>query len=166
MTRPTPIGRLAGLAVALLALSACGGPTESTGAEATEYTLRFGNDHVLDLDTEVIYDCSSGGCPGREWDIYVFDRGDFRVVHQNEPWAKIAHLRGRAFPDVDRDDARSAQFTGTFIGEPFDDTRVILIQTATGAVFKLGNPVERAATGTVTFQAAVLDRIMALDRGR
>jgi len=55
------------------------------------------------------------------------------------------------------EDARAATFTTSLVDAPFDSSRVILIRTDQGVMFKLGNPVEaELVVDGVTFDAAPL----------
>lgn len=81
-----------------------------------------------------------------EWDVkvsYNALRPVHSVVIQNqESGTEIAHLEGYSFESVTAADVSSAVFTDDLIDVPFGSNRVILVNTAAGKTYKLGNPVE------------------------
>ena len=132
---------LAGV-VAALALTAC---SDSNAPEVvTSYTLRYYVD--LDLEQGVTTDCQPAPtfCSSDDDLILAYNATKTvpAVAVQNQFTSEqIAHLTSRTFASVHLADTAGAGFTTQVIDQPFDDTRVILILTAAGHVYKLGNPV-------------------------
>lgn len=129
----------------------------TTGTAAKTITLGFDCAH-LDLDTET----TTLACPplspsSQYWDLrftYNAAATPHAVVSHNEQLAKIAHLAGVPFASVTSCDAHQATFDTEPVYLPFDTSRVVLIQTDLGAVFKLGAQSE--TTTAVTFSYARL----------
>lgn len=103
---------------------------------ATETGMTFPNSATMDLKA-----------------AYNSGRTIHTVVFQQSS-RQIAHLTSRTFASVTRDDATAATFTSNLIDDPFDGSRVILIKTELGAIYKLGNATEDNAG--VTFDYAKL----------
>lgn len=109
---------------------------------------------TLDLDSGTIAEDDMHG-PGNGnaggWDVkiaYNSVSAVHAVVFQNQQeGVQIAHVTGLAFADVDAAVAASAAFTTNLVGDSFDAQRVLLVRTATGGLFKLGNGVETADFG-------------------
>lgn len=130
-------------------------------APVARFTLPF-YDQALDLDAGAVVDCDpTAGCSGSApagWDFSLAFNSTTATaarVFQNEGAAvEIAHLAGAVFEDVTPADAAAATFTTGLVNEPFDASRVILIKTDLGLIYKLGNPVE--TLGDVTFDTQLL----------
>ncbi len=136
----------------------CGGPCPACSGcvphgSTTSATLGFEMDFI-DLDTGVVTrDDFMGGGPENDLNIaYNAGRPVHSVVFQ-QFGREIAHLTGVAYADVTGCDVAGAAFTTSLIDISFDPGRVILVRTDTGAVFKMGNPVEG---DTLTFDFAEL----------
>ncbi len=126
------------------------------------YTLRFDRDRP-DLDTGDIEDCLFGICNTEEdWDMWVFNSTGTdpqAVIRQNiDPGeaAEIAHLPGVTLDTMTEADVEGATFSVSYVDNPFDATRVILIKTDLGAVYALGNPVEDLLSFTLDFDAVLI----------
>jgi hypothetical protein len=141
--------------VAFTFASACGsggGGGGSGGFPTLAGSLPFYNAALdLDSDTEIpSFMGSPGTFPGTAWDFYFANNGS-RPVHavlfQNGGNSvEIAHLLGRTFDSVTEADVATATFTTGLVDEPFDATRVVLVRTDLGAVYKVGNASEDATT--------------------
>lgn len=135
----------------------------ATHSEVLTRTLAF-EVECLDVETgTVVTSCrdpfSDDDWLGEEaWDVlmaYHADRTVHTVVWQNPAnGTEIAFLDGIPFENVTVDHVASASFARDLVDQPLDTTRVVLIRTDTGAVFKLGNPLE-TDTG-VTFDVELL----------
>lgn len=129
---------------------------------AVAYTVRASRDRP-DLETGAIVECSFGLCPsGSQWDFYVhFDsQSDPQsVVRQNQTDAvEIAHIPGVALSDLTEAHLEGATFTTDLMTDPVAGDRTVLLRTATGNVYALGNPVENTLLLTLTFDAVLIDR--------
>lgn len=113
----------------------------------THSVYLFFEDDFLDLETGRIEESTIPHNPDfPEWDVKVA-YGAVRSVHsviiQNqERGTEIAHLEGYSFESVTLSDVSNAVFTNDLMDVPFDNNRVILINTASGMTYKLGNPIE------------------------
>lgn len=124
----------------------------------TSVTLRYETES-LDLETAAILDCGIGCLYPTGHDLHLAYNGTVpppaRVFH-NESTAQIAHLTSRTFASVHLADTAGAGFTDNLIDESFDGTRTILIRTAAGNVYKLGDPVD-APPNSLRFNFARLN---------
>jgi hypothetical protein len=145
----------------LTALLAASLAATVVGAATLTQTVAF-EAECLDLDTGAL----ATGCrepradepAGDVWDVavaYQADRAVHAVVAPN-PAAEveIAHLADRAFEGVTAADVEAATFTRDLVDEPFDASRVVLVRTDRGAVYKLGRPSESG--DGLTFQYELL----------
>ncbi len=109
-----------------------------------------------DLEADAIIDPGYDSCPaGADFTVSVaIIEGSVVLVQNLADGVQIAHLRNRTFDSVGPGDIASAGWTTELILEPFDGTRAILLQTAEGNVFKVGNA--EAVTSGVAFDAALL----------
>lgn len=137
-------------------------PVVCAPADPDTYTIRFSRERP-DLDTGAIEECAFGFCDSNaDWDIYAENNSGTEphtIIHQNQTNnTEIAHLPGVTLDDLTEADYDGATFTTDGIEDPFDAGRVILIRTAPGNVYALGNPVEdtESTPATVTFDAALL----------
>ena len=102
----------------------------------------------LDLDTDTVEEdsCRDPSSDESSWDILVAYHADraVRAVFFQNPLneVEIAHLENTSFVEVTAADIAGAPFTRDVVDQPFDSTRVILIRTDLGAVYKLGNVLE------------------------
>lgn len=124
------------------------------------YTMRFEND-FLDLDGDTVISCAQACSFPDGTDLKIaFNAAaavHSRVVQNQAANIEIAYIDGAVFADVTVEDARAATFTTSLVDAPFDSSRVILIRTDQGVMFKLGNPVEaELVVDGVTFDAAPL----------
>lgn len=78
------------------------------------------------------------------------------VVQNQSNGTQIAHLASRAFGGVHLADTVGAGFTTALSSTPFDDAHTVLIRTAAGNVFKLGNAADLGSPN-VRFQFARLN---------
>ena len=130
------------------------------GAGSRRYTMRFEND-FLDLDGDTVISCAQA-CSFPEGTDLKIALNAAAAVHswvvQNQAAKiEIAYIDGAVFGDVTVEDASAAAFTTSLVDIPFDSSRVILIRTDQGAMFKLGNPVEaELVVDGVTFDAVPL----------
>ncbi len=124
------------------------------------YTMRFEND-FLDLDGDTVISCAQACSFPEVTDLKIaFNAAaavHSRVVQNQAANMEIAYIDGAVFGDVTAEDARAATFTTSLVDVRFDRSRVILIRTDQGVVFKLGNPVEaELVVDGVTFDTAPL----------
>jgi hypothetical protein len=114
-------------------------------AGARRYQLRYEVD-FLDFDADTVVSCARACAFPDATDLRVhFDpTSDVHaiVVPNGGAGVEIAEIAGGDFASISAVDVGTATFTSATSGIPFDRTRVILIRTDQGAVFKLGNPVE------------------------
>ena len=123
-------------------------------------SMRYEAD-ALDLESGTVRDCAPGSCffqPAEDLNIaYNALATPPGVVFQNQANnTEIAHL-ARAFSGVHLADTTGAGFSTQLESDPFDDAHTVLIRTAAGNVFKLGNAVHLSSTNTVRFQFARLN---------
>lgn len=124
-------------------------------------TMRYEFD-AFDLEIGTVHDCGSPGCvsfqSGDDFQIaYNANATPPAVVFQNQlAGATIAHLAGRAFGGVHLADTAGAGFKTALQSDPFDAVHTVLIRTAAGNVFKLGDAVE-IPSNRVRFQFARLN---------
>ena len=128
---------------------------------ARRYQLRYETD-FLDIDGDTVVSCARS-CPFPDAtdlrlifdpasDVHAF------LVPNGGTGVEIAEIPGGDFVAVSAADAGTATFTSTASGILFDRTRIILIRTDQGALFKLGNPVEaEMVVEGVRFEAAPLN---------
>jgi hypothetical protein len=113
--------------------------------EVRSVFLLFEED-FLDLETGRIEDNIPHFPDFPEWDVmvtYNAIRPVHPVVIQNqESDTKIAYIEGHSFESVTLSDVSDAVFTSDLLDVPFSGNRIILIKTAAGVTYKLGNPVE------------------------
>lgn len=109
-----------------------------------------------DLETATIIDPGYNPCPsGADFTVSVaIIEGSVVLVQNLADGVQIAHLRDRSFDSVGRDDIATAEWTPELVLEPFDGTRVILLRTAEGNDFKVGNA--EGVTSGIAFDAASL----------
>ncbi|MFP3948902.1 MAG: hypothetical protein ACLFWG_09245, partial [Longimicrobiales bacterium] len=129
-------------------------------AEPTTYTVSFSRERP-NLDDGEITVCPFGICSTtEEWDLYVYNSSQTdpaSVIRQNETTGvEVAHVTGVALEDLTEEDFEAATFTTGIVNEGFDSGRTILVRTDLGSVYALGNPVEDATAGTLTFDAALI----------
>lgn len=114
----------------------------------------------LDLETSTLRSCVGPCTLESAEDLYLAYNSNATppgVVFQNQSaGATIAHLAGRAFGGVHLADTAGAGFTTAPQSDPFDGVHTVLIRTAAGNVFKLGNAVE-IPSNQVRFQFARLN---------
>lgn len=132
-----------------------------TYTEPLTYTIQFNRERP-DLDSEQVEVCPFGICESNEtWDLYVYNSlstDPSSVIRQNQSTStEIAHLPGVTLEGLTEADLAGATFTTDWIADPFDAGRVILIRTALGNVYALGNPSENRTNGVSTFDAALID---------
>lgn len=140
-------------------LAACSGddkPTAPAGPVVKNVNLSFVDDY-LDLDTDSVETVPFSGIPSTGMDFRIAYNSvtdvHSRVFHR--PGREIAHLVGRTFASVGAMDADTTTFSASLIDQPFATDRTILVKSETGAVFKLGNPVETSNSADgVTFDYA------------
>jgi hypothetical protein len=127
----------------------CGSPAPAT------VTVEFESDY-FDLETgTILKGMFPGGMPqDPSWDFsvaYNAQKSVHSVIFQNQgEGALIAHLHQTTFEEIGACEIVDLQMTNQLIDEPFDDTRVVILKTATGQQFKLGNAQEDQMG--VTFQ--------------
>lgn len=140
----------------LLACSEDKKPTAPAGPTIRNVNLSFEDDY-LDLDTDSVETVPFAGNPSTGM--------DFRIAYNSVPaihavvfqrsGRQIAHMVGRPFASVGVMDADTVTFSSSLNGDPFSTDRTILVKSETGAVFKLGNPVETSSSADgVTFDYA------------
>ena len=125
-------------------------------AEVVTQTVAF-EAECLDLDTGAVDDsCLDPSSEASNWDVliaYHADRTVHAVVLQNQlNNVEIAHVQNRAFNEGMLEDIAGATFTQNVIDQPFDGTRVILIRTDLGAIYKLGNAFEEESGVSFDFE--------------
>jgi hypothetical protein len=128
---------------------------------ARRYQLRYETD-FLDFDADTVVSCPRACAfpDGTDLKVLFDPAGDVHAIVAPNGGAgvEIAEIAGGEFVAVSAADAGTATFTSTTSGILFDRTRVILIRTDQGAVFKLGNPVEsEMVVEGVRFEAAPLN---------
>lgn len=129
---------------------------------AVPYTVRASRDRP-DLETGAVVECSFGLCPsGSEWDFYVHFNSQSSpqsVVRQNQTDAvEIAHVSGVSLSQLTEAHLEGATFTTDLMTDPVAADRTVLLRTADGNVYALGNPVENTLLLTLTFDAVLIDR--------
>ncbi len=162
MLKPHKSHILAILTMGILALAGVGCSDDdpvtppATVEVVASATLAFESEY-LDLDSETTESLpGSLGNPSPVMDLraaYNSGRTTHTVIFQQGS-RQLIHLTGRTFASVTKADAMAAAFTPGLVDEPFDDTRVILIKSELGAIYKMGNATEDNAG--VTFDYAKL----------
>jgi hypothetical protein len=123
----------------------------ATHSDVLTRTLAF-EVECLDVETgTVVTSCrdpfaNDEGLGEEAWDVlmaYHADRAVHAVVWQNPAnGTEIALLEDIPFERVTVDHVADASFVRDLVDQPLDTTRVVLIRTGTGAIYKLGNSLE------------------------
>ena len=123
----------------------------------TTMTIRESRDRP-DMDTGTMEVCTFGVCDSNDaWDFYA----DFNsqtdpqasIVPNAGIGAEVAHLTGVTLATLTEADYEGASFSSEVGSGPFAAGDVVLVRTDKGAVFALGNPVEKTLTLELTFDA-------------
>ncbi len=83
---------------------------------------------------------------------YNADREPHAVVWQAEKGVEIAFVDNVSFDGVSAADLDNLSFTDEPLDLPLEAGDTVVVRTDTGAVYKLGNAVESAATVTINYE--------------
>lgn len=118
--------------------------SDADGAgDACDFVARISltHGHCYELESGTIVDPGFDACPaGTDFTVSVAVIEGSAVVLQNQlDGVQIAHLTGRSFDAVALADTVGAPWTADLVLEPFESTRVILLLSGTGNLYKIGN---------------------------
>lgn len=148
MSKHTSLGVFLGVALLVVGLAGCDDDKKAVNPPpgSTVHTVNLAFErHYLDLETGAI-DTVLFGQPDSTVDLNIAHNGattiHSRVFHP--PGRQIAHLPNRTFASVTLADTLGLGFTATNLDTAFDANRVIMIKSAVGVVYKLGDHIETA----------------------
>ncbi len=157
MNRTTGFKLVLILAIICFACSSCGddnNPVKSGNPVMSVYLDFY---HYLDLDSGLIDSSSIIGIPDTSvdfWIAYNSNSPDFHGAIFHRFGRETAVLDSAQFNNITAMMVDSSTFNTTLQSDPFDTTRVFLLKTDLGAIYKIGNPVE-ILTG-VTFDYSLV----------